>query len=351
MTRSSKMLWVALAMVVLLFQTPSASANLNIYRDGQFALGIPSGWHVMEHTVHGERLFFASPHTLSVTELFNPKGFDTPAIIDVTITQIPYHIRNQPLASFASHVIAMYEGLVGDASLSFSLLEGIRPITVSNRPAVTATFQQDDSVTVMLMTRYDGHLFRIGLTRKENLAAEYSQLLAEVFASFEVFEAPPVPILAEFRTNVANIRLPQGWYQREYETHQAFISREEIRSDDDLFSVGLTMTAFSNYDQQFGVPIGDVTTMYQLYFMALGQAMETVDPQAQIIGAEVVIVDGTESLLIESSHDTADGMLQTLTLATARESTLYTATFEAPVAEFYVYRPIFFEAMSTMSWR
>lgn len=178
-------------------------------------------------------------------------------------------------------------------------------------------------------------------------------LRKEVIASFKINESPPVPPLKPFKTNVATLRLPQEWHVIEYdEPRQAFISREKVSSESDMFMVGTTLLVIPDISRVVGVPAGDVRAIYEKWLSALARGYENQDEDAQFLNVDTIVVDGVPSLLVEGSLYVGQisEVLQLLSVTTVKNNTLYNATFEAPVAEFYLYRPVFVRAIEDLVW-
>lgn len=348
---SYRLFWLGLV-ILLLIPVSIQAADLTPYYDGQYTISIPSDWHIIDQALYGERIMFATAVPVSASEMLGASGVDVPSMLAVTVSRLPVSMQGQPLERYAAMVLDRYAELVHGAGRKFHVLQQPAPSVLSGSPAVRATFVQDDTMTVTAMVVRGGYMFRVDVSYKTTLAHKYESLVTDVLSSFTVADLPPMPNLITYATNVASVPMPRDWHQLDYaRNHQAFVSREEIRSESDLFLVGVTMFAINDFARRYGTPPNDIGRMYQLWLSALIQALETTDPNGQVLDVTLVRVDGIESLLFESTFLAHTGeMIQTFSLTTVKGSTLYNATFEAPVDEFYLYRAAFLAAMSDMRW-
>lgn len=352
--------WISLVLTFLVASwSPLAGAaqretELEIWSDPQLRLPIPAGWHRLEATWIAERILIATPEPLGAEELFGADEVDVPAIVHAKIDALDPVLAQVPLDAIADALVDQLASQSEETGSAFDVLRR-EATSVGEYEAYRFGTRRGDTSHHSLFIRTKGHLYEVTVAFEVDRSQEYEGLVEAIFSGVE-----PQPVVAETtpmeerETPLARLFAPQGWEPRTIEGSlpQVVLTKDDVDLLGGRYRTGISLLKVAQYRQAFDLP--DAATVADLYDVWLQRyAASMAAMPHRLLQAVEIMIDAGPSLLIEASFE--DPVLghhaQLFNVVTAVGDDFYIATFEAPVDEFFLLRPVFLESIASLRWR
>jgi len=327
--------------------------DLDVWRDPQVEIAVPTGWNRIEASWVAERMLIATPASVDPQAILSSSGLDVDAAIHVKIDALDPVLQQMPLEEIAEAMIHEVSERLKGEGLEFRVL-GRGESTVGGTKGVIVSTRQGSMISHALLTRTDGYLFEVALTYEASEADRYQMLVQPVLGSVR-FKEGTVQVPTEERTTLlARLRVPRGWheYTEEGAVPQVVISREQLAQRGDRYHAGFSILKIADYRHVFNLsPQASLDEVYAAWLEAYVRGM--ADSAYRLLQAGLLAHATGPSFLIEASfQDPLSGRyVQLFNLVTALGDDFYVAVYEAPVEEFYQLRQAYLDSISTIRWR
>lgn len=317
---------------------------------GYFQIPMPEDWNYLCAADLGSRIYIFTPQDVSADQLETVAEFEV--VFLVKFSRIFERQHDQPLEEILQEYIDYQVAVFKEEELE---LEGeiMGPAKILGIDGALAKLKEPEGEGTLFLGKYGSMFIELNYACDYDKKDYYQPILDTMLEGFKLLDnkfSGEQRLWTNKRKNFS-IMLPQAWHPREEvggNIKQMFISRERLRTANDIFQVGVTVTEISSFSKLIGRRVESEQDIINIWYGALEEVSQRVP--TVIYGFQEIKGENKNGIIFERSY-MQDSFIQEYHVILAKGDTVYDVVLEAPMMEFEIYRDLFLEAIESIKLR